>query len=224
MVFDLSQIYAQYGMSHSPPDNATMLNHLNQAHLKDPLSPTTEPFALMAPSSHPIAPFFEPGAPPPPLPSLTTQTELSYHTTMLPKITAHERLPRKHFRTSPIRTTSATYAKANPPSSRPTFYSYTSSGSRKQDVSSESDSSQSFDSSSESSTSSSLSDSLSDSSDSEKDQSDTDSDGAKLQRPQGEPGRPGRGGYNLDGAIGWNGQDLRRLKVCTVTSGMSVSA
>jgi hypothetical protein len=170
----------------------------------------------MAPSSYPIAPFFEPGAPPPTLPLLTTQTELSYHTTMFPKIIAHEQLPHRPSSTSPVRITSATYAKVDPPSSRPTFHSHASSGSRKQDVPSESDSSQSSDSSSESSTSSSSS-----GEESEEDQSDTDSDDGKLQRPQGEPGRPGRGGYNLDDAIGWNGQDLRRLKVCTVTSGMS---
>lgn len=45
----------------------------------------------MAASSRSIAPLFAPGAPPPPLPLLTFQTDLSNHS-CFPKITAHEEL------------------------------------------------------------------------------------------------------------------------------------
>ena len=41
----------------------------------------------------------------------------------------------------------------------------------------------------------------------------TDSDNGKIPKPEGEPGRPGRGGYNLERAINWSNKDYKRLKV-----------
>jgi hypothetical protein len=41
---------------------------------------------------------------------------------------------------------------------------------------------------------------------------DTDAD-ALIQKPEGEAGRPGRGGYNLEIAVGWNTKEYNQLKV-----------
>ena len=44
--------------------------------------------------------------------------------------------------------------------------------------------------------------------------SDSDSDDDDLiSKPKGEAGRPGRGGYNLEEALDWPGNEYRRLKV-----------
>jgi hypothetical protein len=40
-----------------------------------------------------------------------------------------------------------------------------------------------------------------------------ESDGEKIPKPSGEPGRPGRGGYNLGEAINWDPATFRKLKV-----------
>ena len=54
---------------------------------------------------------------------------------------------------------------------------------------------------------------------------DTDNpDCSKIPKPEGEPGRPGRGGYNLERAIGWPVKDYKCLKVlqCHCTSLLSL--
>lgn len=38
----------------------------------------------------------------------------------------------------------------------------------------------------------------------------------KIPKPHGDPGRPGRGGYNLDNALGWDAIETSKLKVCRV--------
>ena len=43
------------------------------------------------------------------------------------------------------------------------------------------------------------------------------SEEGKIPKPEGEPGRPGRGGYNLERAVNWPAKDYKRLKVCTET-------
>ena len=41
-----------------------------------------------------------------------------------------------------------------------------------------------------------------------------------IPKPPGEVGRPGRGGYNLDDALKWDSESLRKLKItfCIVIS------
>ena len=40
------------------------------------------------------------------------------------------------------------------------------------------------------------------------------SDESKIPKPSGEPGRPGRGGYNLENTLGWSQKAFIKLKVC----------
>lgn len=42
----------------------------------------------------------------------------------------------------------------------------------------------------------------------------SDNDG-RIPKPAGEPGRPGRGGYNLQDALDWNVKTFNSLKVCS---------
>lgn len=42
--------------------------------------------------------------------------------------------------------------------------------------------------------------------------SDSSMEDGKIQKPEGEAGRPGRGGYNLERAINWQAQEYKRLK------------
>ncbi len=48
-----------------------------------------------------------------------------------------------------------------------------------------------------------------------------DSEEAKIPKPEGEAGRPGRGGYNLENVVQWNSTEFRRLKVCNRTCNRS---
>lgn len=41
----------------------------------------------------------------------------------------------------------------------------------------------------------------------------TNSDNGKIPKPDGEPGRLGRGGYNSERAVDWPAKDYKRLKV-----------
>ena len=54
-----------------------------------------------------------------------------------------------------------------------------------------------------------LSDSLTSSSDCES----ANSDELKIHKPDGEPGRPGRGGYNIEEALGWHPNAYKKLRV-----------
>jgi hypothetical protein len=145
----------------------------------------------MAPSSRPVAAFFEPGAPPPPLPLLTSRTELSYNTPPPAKTVAREELLQN---SGPGRTIKP-----------PTIHARVKAPQiRIRDERSDSESSSSDSSDSDSSESDSSEPAL----------SEVDSSDGRVQRPGGEPGRPGRGGYNLEEAVGWNGKDFKRLQVC----------
>ena len=44
--------------------------------------------------------------------------------------------------------------------------------------------------------------------------SSTLSEDSKIPKPSGEPGRPGRGGYNLETALRWNQKAYGKFKVC----------
>jgi hypothetical protein len=48
----------------------------------------------------------------------------------------------------------------------------------------------------------------------ESDSDRTDDSGDKIPKPDGEAGRPGRGGYNLEVALGWSPKLYKKLKVC----------
>jgi hypothetical protein len=149
---------------------------------------------MMAPSSHPVPPFFEPGPLSPALPLLTSQTELPYDVFSQTNLAVHEVFSPSILRvvTPPKAALDASPSKSN------------SSGSS--DSSSESDLTDLTDSSS--------SDSSSSSSDSSA--SDTDADSGKIGQPVGQPGRPGRGGYNVKDAVGWTTDNFDRLKVCSL--------
>ncbi|KAF8576076.1 hypothetical protein K439DRAFT_1623128 [Ramaria rubella] len=45
-------------------------------------------------------------------------------------------------------------------------------------------------------------------------ESEAESDSEKIPKPIGEPGRPGRGGYNLEEAINWDMLRFKKLKKC----------
>lgn len=47
----------------------------------------------------------------------------------------------------------------------------------------------------------------------EEDPENDDSEEAKIPKPEGEAGRPGRGGYTLESVVQWNGTEFGRLKV-----------
>lgn len=144
-----------------------------------------------------ISPFFEPGAPPPTLPILIAQTEIGNAPTP-GKLVAQEeigsgptvgRLPYPKRHTSP----SHFPLRSSTPKLKFTSKSpITTSKSVSLDV-------ESMHSDSESSLSS-----LSDS------ESDHD---LLIPKPEGEAGRPGRGGYNLENTLGWEGKDYRKMKV-----------
>lgn len=42
---------------------------------------------------------------------------------------------------------------------------------------------------------------------------DSDSDSGLIPKPEGEAGRPGRGGYNLEDTLAWSKEEYRQLKV-----------
>ena len=45
-----------------------------------------------------------------------------------------------------------------------------------------------------------------------------DDENELISKPKGEAGRPGRGGYNVEEALGWPGKEYRQLKVCYFSS------
>ncbi|KAF8591805.1 hypothetical protein K439DRAFT_1611073 [Ramaria rubella] len=156
----------------------------------------------MAPSSKMVAAFFDPGAPPLPLPLLTSQTDLFYNVNHLPTIVAHEELVAMHHYKplSPvldhlptaeqrIENEKKNYVKSN----ARTLQTHAIGGGGN-------------DGDDDDRHSSSTSDVKSDSSD--------DSDEGKIAKPAGEPGRPGRGGYNLEVAVNWEASAFSRLKKC----------
>ena len=130
--------------------------------------------------------FYEPGAPPPPLPLLTCQAEVHFDTIQPSTLISQEKLP--PFVASNQAASSCRHhllPPTKPPAVR--FCSQTP-----------------FD---DDSPSESLLSSLSDSEES------ISSDSGKIRKLVGEVGRPGRGGYNLQVAFSWSSKEYKKLKV-----------
>ncbi|KAF8575395.1 hypothetical protein K439DRAFT_1623629 [Ramaria rubella] len=135
-----------------------------------------------------VSPFFQPCAPPPPIPLLTAHLDLPLDQTGPPRLLAHEELrndpphPKKHITkrgvmlynkpTKPIKPVEAINKSSAPPNAPLN----------------------------------------SDSSDVSEDESELDT-GNKIHKPDGEAGRPSRGGYNLETALGWHAKLYNKLKI-----------
>ena len=140
-----------------------------------------------------IPPFFEPGAPPPMLPILIAQTEVGAVDTPV-KLLAQEEIG-----SGPTVTRSSRYTTRYTPYPRsvPKQHSYKHQPKLTSDDPASSENN---------ATDSEL---MSDT------DSDTDSDTSQLiPKPDGEAGRPGRGGYNLEEALKWEHKKYLRVKVC----------
>ena len=136
-----------------------------------------------------ISPYFEPGAPPPTLPILVAQTEIGNAPTP-GKLVAQEEIgsgPTVGRLPYPKRHTTPSHFPLR--SSTPKLKITSKSVSL--DVESKNSDSDS---------------SLSSLSDSESD------DDRLIPKPEGEAGRPGRGGYNLENTLAWEGKDYRKMK------------
>jgi hypothetical protein len=159
-------------------------------------------------TSKSIPPFFEPGAPPPPLPLLTLQTDLSYMPHPSPTITANEELlPSDTKKVKPqIRSRAASRARSSSPYTiPPTKVKNRVRVAPATPTAPSNDDTQSERSNSEQSELTELS--------STRSESPTDLDDELIRKPAGEPGRPGRGGYNLEAAVGWKGKAFEKLQV-----------
>ena len=146
---------------------------------------------VSTPSLLTIPPFYEPGAPPPTLPILIAQTEVG-NIERPGKLLAQEDLgtgpARKHISSSSNRF--SPYPKAA--SRRQPRKHSRSSTPRHRDLTPLTEMDE--DSESESSDSVTSEDHL-------------------IPKPDGEAGRPGRGGYNLEDALGWEHKKYCRIKV-----------
>jgi hypothetical protein len=147
--------------------------------------------------SKPFPPLYEPGLPPLPLFVLTSQTDIFYNPLRSTTITANEELPlnlrtQRHRSVPPISKSSGVVRFHSVPASR------------NDSAPEDSDSSLS---------------SLSSDSGSDTDEADEDGN-KKIPKPAGEAGRPGRGGYTLRVALGWNARNHKKLQVCIITSPM----
>lgn len=140
-----------------------------------------------------IAPFFEPGAPPLIQPLLTSQTDLSYLPYPSPTIIAHEELNPTKVQSQSI-PRSASRARSQPYTKPPTKRAQSS---LPDDAVSEL---------------SELSD-LTRSDTPSRSVSPTRFGDQLIPKPTGEPGRPGRGGYNLKKALGWKADAFAKLQV-----------
>jgi len=146
---------------------------------------------ISTPSLLTIPPFYESGAPPPTLPILIAQTEVG-NNELPDKLLAQEELGTgpAHRYTSKSTNRFIPYQKAA--SRRRPFKHSRSSTPKHRDVTPGTE----VDGECES-----------DSSDS------STSEDHLIPKPEGEAGRPGRGGYNLEEALGWEHKRYRRVKV-----------
>jgi hypothetical protein len=166
----------------------------------------------------PVAPFYEPSAPPLPIPLLLAHTELA--DPLAPSLIDNEPLTRSgtlRFNKT-VALTSHTPKGHTPTSHHPAHCNARSPTPRGHVSTSRYpvprhvwSPTPKISSTVDSSPDSSDPDSGSDDSDALSDSS-TDSD-VKIQKPQGEAGRPGCGGYNLEAALGWNSKEYNKLKV-----------
>ncbi|KAF9470789.1 hypothetical protein BDN70DRAFT_939425 [Pholiota conissans] len=148
-----------------------------------------------------LNPFYEPGAPPPTQPILLAQTEvgnvgspakLLAQEEVGPQATTPPTLTPRSSKRPKTRVVSPPPTSSSPSSSTP------ASGSLKRNVLGSEDS----DSADDAELASLLS--LSD--------FDESDDEGLIPKPLGEAGRPGRGGYNLEEALGWESKDFKRIK------------
>jgi hypothetical protein len=142
-----------------------------------------------------VSPFYEPGAPPPPVPLLTSQAEFCYEPTNAITITAQEEIPsgptaairQKMFQSLPrARFRSPVLLRGASPGPSRNY----------DNLSDLSDLSE-----------------LGSSSDSEASVSSVSSREGMIPKPEGESGRLNRGGYNLQDALGWNSRQFKKVKV-----------
>jgi hypothetical protein len=131
-----------------------------------------------------IPPFFEPGTPPLTRSTVLARTEIG-KMYVPDKLLTQEELGPKPIRRDRSKVRFSPYP--SPPKNNKQ---------NKKFVSAESDSELS-----------SLTDSDSEDGDSEDDEDDL------IPKPEGEASRPGRGGYNVEEALGWPGNEYRQLKV-----------
>jgi hypothetical protein len=170
-----------------------MAVHLSPTLIARPTHTMSTASLASTPSFLTIPPFYEPGAPPPTLPILIAQTEVG-NIDRPDKLLAQEELgtgpARKHALNFTRRFTpySKTRLRRQPNHPR-------SSTSKHRDV-----------------TPGPESDSGSDSDHSDS-ASSASSENHLVPKPDGEAGRPGRGGYNLEEALGWEHKKYSRIKV-----------
>lgn len=152
-----------------------------------------------------IPPFYEPGAPPAPLPLLTSQTDLFYNSPPQATIVAMEEFPPNisdfpknvTFSTGGVtRTSKGVARRAHKPYSKPPHV--TSAHNSNIRVTDHFPNQPEDDIESEE----------------EEDDDDDDDDEDMIPKPAGEAGRPGRGGYNLKDALEWDSKALKKLRVC----------
>jgi hypothetical protein len=151
--------------------------------------------ALMVANTTPCAPFYEPGAPPPPIPLLTAQTDLLDNAFRPTTLVNTETLPRGLARASPARTNQITHQRHVQIPSNTRIRARAASPSPSQSAL-DSDASD-----------------LSDSSELSGSDSSDESDDGTIPKPLGEAGRPGRGGYTLEIALEWNPKAFKKLRV-----------
>ncbi|KDR78696.1 hypothetical protein GALMADRAFT_137714 [Galerina marginata CBS 339.88] len=162
-----------------------------------------------------LSPFYTPGAPPPTLPIPIAQTEVGklhspskllaqeeigpkskshrnpvtrFHPYPKPTSSKSTRFARQRSQTPKTSSTRATTPRAVSPSS--------DEGSVSHPTAEEGEGSLQGGSSEED----------------EEDDEDEDEDGDLIPKPDGEAGRPGRGGYNLEETLGWEKKDFQRVK------------
>lgn len=150
----------------------------------------------MVHKSTPVPAFYQADGPPQPIPSLTYHTEILYPTPSFVLISPQEEIsfsthtlrgrfptPSRVFSTTSFRVTSPIPSRAPTPK-------VTKSVSFLADQNGELEKMSMY--------SSILS---------------TDSNGSKIPKPEGEAGRPGRGGYNLEKSLNWDADRFKKLKV-----------
>ena len=142
---------------------------------------------VSTPSLLTIPPFYEPGVPPPTLPILIAQTEVG-NIEGAGKLLAQEDLG-----TDPVRrhTSNSSHRFSPYPKAASRLQLFRSSTPRCRDLTPETDSDGETESDSNSAT----------------------SEDHLIPKPDGEAGRPGRGGYNLEHALGWEHKRYCRIRV-----------
>lgn len=153
-------------------------------------------------SSKPVSAFVEPGPPPPPVPVLSSHVDLLSNATivlcsrqdLLFFLTTPSPLhPGPAHRPTPAVVRATPHA---PPARATTPHPAVRGASQPPSTVDEGED-----------------DSMSDAGSSESSLTSLESLGNKIPKPDGEPGRPGRGGYNLEAQLAWDSTTFSKLKV-----------